>query len=83
MSTLFSLLGVVFGIGSLICFILVIIKMFQHGDKTPAILSLVLILCGIGPLIAFVYGWIKVGRTAFKTSCSAGRAASSAASSAM
>jgi hypothetical protein len=58
---IFSILALVFGIGSLICFILVIVKMFQHGDTTPAILSLVLILCGIGPLIAFVYGWIKAG----------------------
>ena len=47
------------GIGSLVCFILVLIQMFQRGQSTLGIVCAVLALCGIGVLIAFVYGWIK------------------------
>ncbi|MEX0978018.1 MAG: hypothetical protein WDZ48_04155 [Pirellulales bacterium] len=59
MAALVSILQVVVGVGSLVCFIMVIIQMFQHGDTTVAIASLVLLLCFIGGLIAFVYGWMK------------------------
>ncbi len=61
MGALISLLAVACGIGSLVCFVIVIIKMFQHGDTAPAIASLVLLLCGIGGLVAFVFGWMKAG----------------------
>ena len=61
MASLLTILGLLFGLGSLICFIIVIVKMFQHGDTTLAIVCLVLILCGIGPLIAFVMGWVRAG----------------------
>ena len=44
------------------CYIFVIIKMFQNGDKTMAIISLVTLPCGIGSLIAFIFGWINVGK---------------------
>lgn len=54
-------LSAVLGVGQLACFVMVIVKMFQKGEKTVAIVSLVLILCGIGFLVAFVYGWIKSG----------------------
>ena len=47
------------GIGFLICFILVLIQMFQRGQATLGIVCAVLALCGIGFLIAFVYGWVK------------------------
>ena len=47
------------GIGSLICFILVLVKMFQNGQTVLGIVCIV--CCGIGGLIAFVYGWIKSG----------------------
>lgn len=51
--------GLVF-IGSLVCFIMVIIKMFQNDATTIGIVSLVLLLvCGVGGLVAFIYGWIK------------------------
>jgi len=50
------------GIGGLVCFILVIIKMFQVGEQTMAIVCLVLILCCIGGLVAFVYGWINANK---------------------
>ncbi len=44
------------------CYIYVVIKMFQNGDKTMAIISLVTIPCGIGSLIAFIFGWMNVGK---------------------
>lgn len=60
MISLLWLLGVVCGIGSLICFILVLIQMFQRGQTGLAIASIVLAFCcGIGELIAFVYGWMN------------------------
>jgi hypothetical protein len=48
------------GLGGLICFILVLVQMFQRGSSVLAIACLVLTLCcGLGALIAFIYGWIK------------------------
>ncbi len=48
------------GIASLVCFILVLVQMFQRGQSTLGIICAVLFLCGgLGALIAFVYGWIK------------------------
>ena len=48
------------GLGSLVCFILVVVQMFQRGQTGLGIACIVLIFCcGIGGLIVFVYGWIK------------------------
>lgn len=52
-------LSVVIGIGSLICFIMVLVAMFQNGANGLGIACAVLILCGIGPLIALIAGWIN------------------------
>jgi hypothetical protein len=53
-------LVVVSSIASLVCFILVLIKMFQANQTALAIVCIVLTFCtGIGSLIAFIYGWIK------------------------
>jgi hypothetical protein len=60
MGTVLNVLSGLFGIVALICWIVVLIRMFQRGRTAPAIASLVLILCGIGPLVAFVYGWLHV-----------------------
>ncbi len=50
----------ILGIGSLVCFILVLIKMFQQGQTGLGIACIVLAFCaGIGVLIAFIYGWFK------------------------
>ena len=55
-------LGFVAGVGSLVCFILVLVKMFQNGQTGLGIVCIVLTFCcGIGPLIAFIYGWVKAG----------------------
>jgi biotin transporter BioY len=56
---LFALAGLV-GVGSLVCFILVLVNMFQHDQSGLAIACIVMTFCpGIGPLIAFVVGWIN------------------------
>ena len=48
------------GIVSLVCFILVVIQMFQHNQTGLGIACIVLAICtGIGGLIAFIYGWVK------------------------
>jgi hypothetical protein len=67
MAALFSILGGLFGIGSLVCFIMVVIKMFQDPDtKTMGIVSLVTICCGIGGLIAFIVGWMNADKLGVK-----------------
>src|SRR5262249_13526437 len=58
--TIATILGSISGVGSLICCVLVLIKMFQHGRTALGIACIVLLLCfGIGGLVAFIYGWIK------------------------
>ena len=59
MPLVISLLQLALGVGSLVCFIMVIVKMFQNDATGLAIASLLLLLCGIGALVAFVYGWVK------------------------
>jgi hypothetical protein len=45
---------------SIVCFVLVLIQMFQRGKAGLAIACIVLSLCcGLGGLIAFIYGWTK------------------------
>ena len=47
------------GLGSLVCFILVLIHLFQSEQTGLGIVCIVLaFLCGIGVLIAFVKGWM-------------------------
>ncbi len=60
MAALLSLISIVAGIGSLVCFVMVLIQMFQRGQTGLGIACIVLLcVCGIGGLIAFVYGWIN------------------------
>jgi hypothetical protein len=47
------------GLGSLTCFILVIVKMFQMGDSTLGIVCVVTIFCCIGGLLTYIMGWVK------------------------
>ena len=51
-------LTILLSIPALVCFVLVLIKMFKNDQTVLAVVCIVLIFCG-GPLIAFVYGWIK------------------------
>jgi hypothetical protein len=47
-----QILSLVIGIGSLVCWIIVLVKIFQSGNILMGIL-------GICPLVAFIYGWVK------------------------
>ncbi|MEX0794048.1 MAG: hypothetical protein WD045_13005 [Pirellulaceae bacterium] len=60
MGAILQILGGIIGIVSLVCYVLVIVKIFQSGDTTMGIICLVtLLLCGLGGLITFILGWIK------------------------
>jgi hypothetical protein len=60
MGGLLQILGYVCGIGSLVCFILVLIQMFKRGQTGLGVACIVLAFCcGIGGLVAFIYGWMK------------------------
>ncbi len=56
MATVLSILAIVVGIGSLVCWIMVLIKLFQEKGVLHGILG---IICAIYP---FIWGWINVGR---------------------
>lgn len=60
MMLLLQLLSIVLGIVSLVCFILIIVKMFQSDDVILGVVGLVgLLACGLGALITFVMGWVN------------------------
>ena len=63
MAMVISLLLGLLAIGSLVCLILVLIKMFQAGEQTMGIVCIVLLLlCGIGGLVVFVLGWVNANK---------------------
>jgi hypothetical protein len=60
---LLGLVSLVLGIGSLVCFIMVLVKMFQNNETTMGIICIVTtLLCGLGVLITFILGWVNVGK---------------------
>src|ERR1700751_5992827 len=61
MAVLGLILQVVGGITSLVCLIMVLIKMFQNGQTGLGIAFIVLTICCIGGLITYIYGWVKSG----------------------
>ncbi|REK12763.1 MAG: hypothetical protein DWQ37_11080 [Planctomycetota bacterium] len=59
MEILSGVVNVAAGIGSLVCFIIVLIHFFQSDQTGLGIACIVLFfVCGIGALIAFVKGWM-------------------------
>jgi len=60
MSTVFSILGMIVGIGSLVCLIMVLIKLFKEKGVLHLILG---IIC---PLYPFIWGWMHVTRLNIK-----------------
>jgi hypothetical protein len=55
-----NILSSIAALGMLVCYILVLVQMFQHGKAGIAIVCLITLLCcGGGGLIAFIYGWVK------------------------
>ena len=51
-----GILGLILWLGSVICFIIVLIKLFQEKGALHGILGLI---CG---LYTFIWGWIESGR---------------------
>jgi hypothetical protein len=55
-----NFVAIPFGLVAFVCFILVLVKMFQNDATQLGVTIIVLTcLCGIGPLIAFVVGWMR------------------------
>jgi hypothetical protein len=55
-------LQVLLGLVSLVCLILVLVKMFQNGQTGLGVVCIVLCLCGIGVLVTFIVGWVNANR---------------------
>jgi len=55
-----QILAQLIGLGSLVCFVLVVIKLFQQKGVLHGILG---ILCG---LYTFIWGWMESGRLGIK-----------------
>jgi hypothetical protein len=55
-----NILAPIIGLGSLICFIIVLVKLFQEKGALHGILGL---FCG---LYTFIWGWIEAGRLNIK-----------------
>jgi hypothetical protein len=51
------------GIVSLVCFVMVLIRIFQDGQTGLGVACIVLLFCaGIGVIIAFIVGWMNARR---------------------
>src|SRR5438045_4111544 len=60
MGTIGQILSSVGGIGMLVCFILLIVQLFQRGRTGLGILCIVLFFCcTIGHWIAYIVGWMN------------------------
>lgn len=55
-----QILATLVGLGSLVCFVIVVIKLFQQKGALHGILG---ILCG---LYTFIWGWMESGRLGIK-----------------
>jgi hypothetical protein len=55
-----QILSTIAGIAAFICWILILVAMFQNGRAGWAIFCIITaVLCGIGYLITFLYGWFR------------------------
>jgi hypothetical protein len=60
MGALGSILASIGFLIHVVCFIMVLVKMFQNGKSGLGIACIVLALCcGVGSIVAFIYGWVK------------------------
>lgn len=55
-----GILTMLVGLGSLVCFIIVLVKLFQNEGALKGILGLI---CGI---YTFIWGWMNAGRLGIK-----------------
>lgn len=54
-------------LGSLICFVLVLIQMFRRDQQTLGFVCIVTsLVAGFGTIVAFVFGWLKVSEWQIK-----------------
>jgi hypothetical protein len=44
---------------AIVCFVLVVIKMFQNNQTVLGIVSIVAFCCGVGLLVGLVVGWMN------------------------
>jgi hypothetical protein len=59
---IFDILHIAVPLVCLLCFIYVVVKMFQNNNVWLGIACLVgVLICGFGPLLAFIVGWVKSG----------------------
>jgi hypothetical protein len=60
MGSLLFALQVILSVISLVCYILVIVQMLQHGQTGLAVACIIgLFICGIGGLVTFIVGWMR------------------------
>ena len=59
MALVFSILWYLCAAASVVCFILVLVMMFQHKQMGLGIACVVLAPCGVGLLLAFILGWMN------------------------
>lgn len=62
MEQILGLVSIAVGLGILVCFIMVVVKMFQNGKTSLGIVSIVTYCCLIGNIIALVVGWQNADR---------------------
>ena len=62
MGAVFQGLSSLCALAAFICYIIVLVKMFQNGQTTMGIVSIVTACCGIGQIIALVVGWQNADR---------------------
>ncbi|MBV9124858.1 MAG: hypothetical protein JO112_16000 [Planctomycetes bacterium] len=60
-----QILGGIGGLIGLVCYIIILVKMFQSGQMVLGIACIVLLpCCFIGYFLAFIMGWVNRGRYA-------------------
>ena len=63
MAIVFAGVGGICGLVAFVCYIIVVVKMFQNGQTGLGIASIVTLCCaGIGYIIALVVGWQNADR---------------------
>jgi hypothetical protein len=62
MGIVLSALGGLCGLVAFVCWIIVVVKMFQNGQTGLGVATIVTVCCGIGYIIALVVGWQNADR---------------------
>jgi hypothetical protein len=55
-----DILSYIVGIATFVCFVMIVVKMFQSGSTGLGIVTIIsFCLCGIGCFVALIFGWLK------------------------